>query len=171
MCMDELKAGVRLAQFTPQPPHAKVTLADVDVVKDDDSLVRQLRLPYVKIVLDSVIRVQTVDMQEINTAVFKAGRRVIKRHSQKSGERAETARIERVKSLKDRFVVVSCLMVTTPRVDSVAAAVEAQLKDGLAERRVRYTIVSSELDKDARPAGGNNPMTKWDMSPPGTVDG
>ena len=77
MFMQKFEVGIMFGQFGEQAIDAKIAIENVRIVKQHDPAIGQLRPPALKIVLHRFVRMQAINMQEINRAVGKTEKRVI----------------------------------------------------------------------------------------------
>jgi hypothetical protein len=68
--------------------------------------------------------------------------------------------------LEDLFPIVSCVIIPTPCIDSVAAGIQSDLFHSLAEGEVGVSIVCTEFHKDCGPQRLYDPEGKRDMPNP-----
>lgn len=77
MRMGKIDRRVLAGELFPQLPYAKATLPDVYVVEQDAPPVRKLRKPHFEVVLHCFIRVEDVNVQQIDGAIGKIWKRLI----------------------------------------------------------------------------------------------
>ena len=79
--MEKMEVCEALLEFTHQLPHAEAIFEDIAIVKQQNSASAHFWQPCVKVVANGFIRVKTVNVQQVDTAVGKLFERVVKLHS------------------------------------------------------------------------------------------
>src|SRR5271166_2540586 len=168
MPMQEFETGKLRTQLCPKPPDAEVTFSNIGIVEENDRAIGQFRSPTFEIVTDRFISVGAVDVQQIHRSLRYITKRVVESAEEKFGKGAVALVMETAKIQIDFLPVVSRLFLAFRCVHRKAASIESIAHHCLAERRISDSVMSAEFDESARSDNGNNPMSKGDMTIPGT---
>src|SRR5438105_15404609 len=106
MPVEELEAWHLYAEFLPETPNAEVCLPHVGIVKDYDAAPAQLPAPSFEVVPDGLVRVQPIDVEQIDATVGKMIGRKVEGCSDQSRKRP----VSRIVILDELFVYVFAVL-------------------------------------------------------------
>ena len=134
-----------LADFSPKAPNAKVVTPHFGVVKQNDGPVAELAAPAFKVVPDRFVRVQAIDVQQIDAAVRNVAERFIERLLQKCGEMPVPRIVVLPQLFQNLLAVMACVRVTLPSVNAPSPHLYGESFRRLAKREIRdmprYTMI------------------------------
>lgn len=76
----EFNVRMLFGKFFPKPPDAEPSLADRNIVEEDDSLGRNFGSPQFKVVFYRFVSVQPINMKQVNGSITELVDRLIKGH-------------------------------------------------------------------------------------------
>ena len=141
-------------------------MSRADIVEQNNSAGFHLWQPVSKIVRDSFVRVQPVDMQEANGVIGELSQRLIEASSQQIGELPVKAIVVAADCLKYLFPVAPGVFIPLPMIHGIANRIEPLLLHRLAKSEVGLAPVSSEFDDETGPKSGNQLAGEGQMASP-----
>ena len=115
---------------------AETPFADVRVMEQHDSPSRELRPPGLEVVPHGVVRVQPVDVEQVDRTFLEVSDRVVEGRSDEARELGVMPLVVHGESLEDLLAVEPGVLVPFPRVDCVARRWDSQPCHRLTQREV-----------------------------------
>jgi hypothetical protein len=159
---------VLLAKFAPEIG-GPVSTGGVHVMEDDHAVWREFGEPCREVVLHRFVRVEAVDVQQVNRAVGKFAQSVVEQAAmQPNGQSVVMAVDHRPDALDDFLAVEPGVLLALPSVDRVQSGGQAAVLDGLAEREEGHPIMGAQFDYDVRLTIPNEVIGKTAVARPWT---
>ena len=136
--------------FFPALPSAVVVVAGGDVVKEGHSPGAELAPPRFEVVPDSLVGVQTVEVDQVEAAVGKTRQGVVEAGTHQVGKAPVELLVVAGNVLVDGVAGHPGPRVALPGVHAVTGGPGAVLLHGLAERKVRFSAVRPQFHEHPR---------------------
>ena len=166
VAVQELEAWIARFELQPEFPDAEVGFADVGIVQQHDGRGAELRQPRFEIVPDRVIRMQAVDVEQVDGSVAELQQGLVERRTDDPREGAEVTVVKVGPFLEDVIAIEPGLMVALPGVHRVAGGIDVEVLNRLREGRVAVPGMRAELDEHARPQHVDQPEGERNVGDP-----
>ena len=119
MAVQEFKSAVFLSQLRPQTIHAEVPVEHLGIMKQNNATWTQFPFPCLKIVAYGFVGMQSVDVQQIDTAVVELTQSFVKSHPKQLGKTTISGVNIWCQIIKNGIIVITGLIIPPPGVNSV----------------------------------------------------
>ena len=164
--MHELERRISVPQLSPEVVDAEAPFADVCVVQQHDSPARELRLPSLEVVPHRLVRVEAVDVEQVDRSVLEVADRFVEGRPDQARERGVMPVVVCREPLEDLLAVEACVLVTLASVDRVARRGDPKPRHRLAQGEIRDTLLCAEFDEGAGTQRVDEPKREGDVLPP-----
>ncbi len=135
----------RSGQLLPQLPDLEVLVPGRRVVEKHDTARANLGKPVVEVVADGLVRVESIDVEQIDGFVAEVLQRVVECSSKQFGERTVGLGVVLVDLIEYGLVVEPGVRVTLPCVDCVTCTRDRALLHRLTHAEIGFSIVRAQL--------------------------
>jgi hypothetical protein len=162
----KLEVRVATLELAPQSPYAEISLAHIDVVKEDDGTRGEFLPPRLQVVRDGLIRVITVHVQQIDTGIGKVLDGIVECGTNQTRKGPVAGVVMSGQFLEDFFAVISGVGITPPGVYGEAGRAQSEPVDSLGEREVRVAGVRPQFHKSPRSERIDDPEGEGNVARP-----
>ena len=136
-------------QLGPDFPDAKITPVHIHVVEKHDATRPDFWQPGVDVVTDRGFSMKAVDVEKVDALGLKFFARVVEAGTDQGGERFVMGAIMHGNLCKRRLIIVTGMLIATPRIDPKTSGARFVFYRRLAEGEITFPPIHAQLDEHA----------------------
>jgi len=141
------EAGVN---FFPQAPQAKISMTRANIMKKDYTAGLDFGQPAPEIVTASFIGMQTIDVKQVYAFITELAQRGAEVGANEIGKSLVVLLVITANVVINFFTIFAGMAFSMPVVDGIARTAQSMVRYRLAEAKVRFSPMSSQLDEKLR---------------------
>ena len=136
-------------------------------MEEQDPARPNFREPEIDVVTHGLLRMESIEVENVDALRLELGERVIEAGTQKRGERFVVCSIVRGDLGKSGLVITAGLLVAAPGIDAETSRAGVVLGRGLAKGEIAFAPIDTELDEKRRSQCGHEVIGEMKMVRPG----